>query len=450
VTAQIGNNYPVPLVANSALQGTEGDDTMHIRKVSDDTYAVSVNGECEYCTADQLKKMGIMDKQGNMHIRGGGGDDVIVIDESITANVFVDAGPGDDVVFGGSGNDYINGGSGNDYLNGRGGNDRLVGGSGDDMLDGAGGYNALSGGSGNDRLLGSLSNNMLDDGSGNDVFVNRDSGTAQQPAASCSPNVKVYDRSQSIFSPHNQEVRALQKQSGAKITNENVANAASLISAGLDQKLCGCGFKQTAPGTYTQSTNEFDIAYSQPGGPGTPIILNTTSNSGPHKGQCYTAEMKSDGSNSASFSDKNLNDLMKKAAIDGTDLAFSSTKKKKGGGSATTGAGEAAGASGNASEAGGANGLNGSGLDVTEGDMSESWFLTLAVGMGTIMNKLAERMVTLLNDIKNAGDDPPYKLTAEFQATAQQLSFMQQAFMAALNSLGESIKTGVTAGGAAR
>jgi hypothetical protein len=94
--------------------------------------------------------------------------------------------------------------------------------------------------------------------------------------------------------------------------------------------------------------------------------------------------------------------------------------------------------------------LNGSGLDTGGSDGSDSWFLVLAEGMGDIMNKFAAKMIKLLNEIKNAGDNPPYKLTADFQATSQQLAFMQQAFMTALNSLGESIKTGVTAGGAAR
>ena len=97
-----------------------------------------------------------------------------------------------------------------------------------------------------------------------------------------------------------------------------------------------------------------------------------------------------------------------------------------------------------------ANGLDGtSGLD-PNGNTAGSWFLVLAEAMGTIMNKTAEKMIGLLNDIKAAGDNPPYALTFEFQATAQLLSYLTQSFMAALNALGESIKTSVTAGGAAR
>jgi hypothetical protein len=210
---------------------------------------------------------------------------------------------------------------------------------------------------------------------------------------------------------------------------------------------------------------------TQPGGAGTPVNVKMIPSSGALKGATIDITLNPDKSSTVNVSggsltpdqSKAINDLVNKMQLDGLDNAFTSVKKKKGGGSATTGAGAAAGGAGDGggSSSGsvdgssgaidGGSGLDGtSGLDTSGSDGSDSWFMVLAVAMGTIMNKMAEKMIGLLNKIKAAGDDPPYALTAEFQATAQMLSFMQQAFMTALNSLGESIKTSVTAGGAAR
>jgi hypothetical protein len=53
-----------------------------------------------------------------------------------------------------------------------------------------------------------------------------------------------------------------------------------------------------------------------------------------------------------------------------------------------------------------------------------------------------------VKQLKNGG--APFKDSMRIQALAQQLSFMSQAFMTCLNSIGEAIKATVTAGGAAR
>ncbi len=225
----------------------------------------------------------------------------------------------------------------------------------------------------------------------------------------------------------------------------------------------GVGFEQKGVGTWTNSSNGYSVTLTQPGGAGKPAYMTIEVETGDNKGTKLTTEWQPDGKGKfVSFDNPNwtadqnkaMSDLMKKGQIEGLDNAFSSVKKKKGGGSATTGGGAAEASSGSTEGSGsvsGGSGLDGtSGLDTSGSDGSDSWFMVLAVAMGTIMNKMADKMIGLLNDIKAAGDDPPYKLTAEFQATAQMLSFMQQAFMAALNALGESIKTGVTAGGAAR
>lgn len=81
----------------------------------------------------------------------------------------VDAGSGNDTVFGSIGDDTINGGADNDWLIGDKGNDTLKGGDGDDTLQGD---------DGNDRLDAGGGVNWLEGAAGNDVFVfGPDNGT---------------------------------------------------------------------------------------------------------------------------------------------------------------------------------------------------------------------------------------------------------------------------------
>jgi hypothetical protein len=319
-------------------------------------------------------------------------------------------------LIGGSGDDKLWGGDGNDYVDGRGGNDRLGGVRGD-----------------SDVLIG---------GAGNDVFHLRE-GKGHWISFTPGEDTEVVHGGATGSDPSRPP-----GSSGGPFTN-------------WMDRWSGY-FTQPSPNTWVSRVPGMTFTVSQPGGDGD-VFFKWTFTSGPNKGMTVTAtidpntgktsDVDVEGGSMSSSERKSLEDLIKKGQLDGLDNAFSSVKKKKGGGSSTSGAG--ASGAGGADFNGGGGWIDGfgdaSGLDTSGvGDMRGSWFITLAIGMGTIMNKIADRMIKLLNEIKAAGDDPPYKLTAEFQATAQLLSFMQQAFMAALNSLGESIKTGVTAGGAAR
>lgn len=115
-------------------------------------------------------------EHGDDYLSGGSGNDRL--SGSFGKDVLV-GGSGDDSLYGGNdndklygdsrfglsifgrGNDYLNGGSGNDSLYGRGGDDRLYGGSGNDRLLGSSGSDLLVGGTGDDILSG---------GSGADKF----------------------------------------------------------------------------------------------------------------------------------------------------------------------------------------------------------------------------------------------------------------------------------------
>lgn len=95
----------------------------------------------------------------------------------------VDAGQGDDRVYGhegddvinaGDGHDYADGGLGNDSIAGGAGDDRLYGGDGDDSLSGEAGDDSLYGGDGHDRLSGDQGDDQLSGQAGDDILSGGD------------------------------------------------------------------------------------------------------------------------------------------------------------------------------------------------------------------------------------------------------------------------------------
>lgn len=124
--------------------------------------------------------------RGKDKIYGGDGDDVIT---DIEGNELIRGGLGDDdinagfgidVVFGEEGNDIVHlglgddesfGGEGHDRLFGDDGIDGLTGDEGDDVLDGGIGDDALAGGDGNDILIGGAGVELITGGAGNDFLI---------------------------------------------------------------------------------------------------------------------------------------------------------------------------------------------------------------------------------------------------------------------------------------
>ena len=80
----------------------------------------------------------------------------------------IDGGDGNDRLFGEAGADDLEGGKGNDQLFGGDGADTLDGGKGDDRLAGGDGADTLTGGDGVDRLTGDAGADNLDGGKGDD------------------------------------------------------------------------------------------------------------------------------------------------------------------------------------------------------------------------------------------------------------------------------------------
>lgn len=113
---------------------------------------------------------------GNDTIDAGRGDDLLYGDEGDDS---LSGFFGDDTIYGGSGNDTIRGSAGDNLLYGGTGNDEIgtfngnstvEGGEGNDRISIGGGYLLAYGGDGDDTLVGARANDNLDGGNGNDLI----------------------------------------------------------------------------------------------------------------------------------------------------------------------------------------------------------------------------------------------------------------------------------------
>jgi Ca2+-binding RTX toxin-like protein len=148
------------------VNGTCGDDNVHISKAdgllgSLGLYEVNVNGQVQYMTKQELE---------NTNFKLGAGNDTLVVDSDVKADITADGGCGNDVMIGGSGDDHFRGGCGDDIIAGRKGNDCIDGGRGNDWLSGGKGDDHLKGGRGHDVLLGGRGKDHLDGGRGRDCL----------------------------------------------------------------------------------------------------------------------------------------------------------------------------------------------------------------------------------------------------------------------------------------
>ncbi len=98
----------------------------------------------------------------------GGGNDDIRADPSVTDDIDVFLGEGNDTSSLGAGDDSASGGDGIDSIVGMGGRDLLEGDAGDDALYGGTGKDNLFGGTGDDQLFGDEGDDQLNGGAGFD------------------------------------------------------------------------------------------------------------------------------------------------------------------------------------------------------------------------------------------------------------------------------------------
>ncbi|BAN49815.1 peroxidase family protein [Metapseudomonas resinovorans] len=115
-------------------------------------------------------------KAGADHIYGGTGNDVIYGGD---IEDFLDGGDGDDIVYAGTSAgaiDIVIGGNGNDHLYGEAGIDELYGGAGNDYIDAGGDTDLVHGGDGSDEIYGGDGPDILFAEAGDDIVSGGSTG----------------------------------------------------------------------------------------------------------------------------------------------------------------------------------------------------------------------------------------------------------------------------------
>jgi uncharacterized delta-60 repeat protein len=145
------------------VRGTRGADTVLLRPAGVPASGIISRLMVELGTGDGPPAGEEFDLTGvrRIVVRGGGGNDSIVLEPSVTTRALLHGGDGDDRLTGGAGDDLLVGGRGNDTLTGGAGDDLLLGASGDDHFfnrDMPVGGSA----SGRDRVLGGAGSDAAD------------------------------------------------------------------------------------------------------------------------------------------------------------------------------------------------------------------------------------------------------------------------------------------------
>lgn len=164
------------------IWGTEAADHITVRQVNQ---RLSIDG-IQIGTSTGAAATVATTQVSKIEVYSYGGNDVLHLDsekisgqQAITLPALINAGNGNDLIYGdtgsdtiyaGAGNDTVYAGAGNDILFAEGGSDLLQGGDGNDQLNGGEGSDSLYGGAGNDSLLGNAGIDYLDGGTGADYF----------------------------------------------------------------------------------------------------------------------------------------------------------------------------------------------------------------------------------------------------------------------------------------
>ena len=101
-------------------------------------------------------------------MEAGGGNDTLWGDDG---NDVLEGGAGDDSIIGGAGNDILTDREGDDFLKGGDGKDAMFGGAGEDLLVGGEGGDLINGGDDEDEVFGGLGNDIILGGAGDDELL---------------------------------------------------------------------------------------------------------------------------------------------------------------------------------------------------------------------------------------------------------------------------------------
>jgi Ca2+-binding RTX toxin-like protein len=165
-TIEVGDKstFPVDPATGKPLVVTKFDGT--VRFVGDDHIVMGGTAQ-----RDKMEAGGGNDTlwgdDGNDVLEGGAGDDSVIggagndILTDREGDDFLKGGDGKDALFGGVGEDLLVGGEGDDFINGGADEDEVFGGLGNDIILGAGGDDELRGNEGNDILTGGQGDDEL-------------------------------------------------------------------------------------------------------------------------------------------------------------------------------------------------------------------------------------------------------------------------------------------------
>lgn len=102
-----------------------GDDKISVQKLGPNQYEVNVNGQKFILSEEEMK---------NLTIKGGSGNDSIIIDDSVDIAINVDGGSGKDKIINHANGTKIDGGSGDDVIVSVGHFCEIMGGAGKDVI----------------------------------------------------------------------------------------------------------------------------------------------------------------------------------------------------------------------------------------------------------------------------------------------------------------------------
>ena len=182
-----------------------------------------------------------------IRVNGGGGNDVITLDETNgplpAAHLF--GGDGNDTLIGGSGTDVLFGGAGNDFVAGGAGNDTLFGGDGNDFLDGDQGADVGFLGAGNDvfRWDQGDGSDRVEGGSGSDQVLFNGFGAAEQFTLSASGDHALLTRVQGniVMDLHEVERVTVNAAGGADTININDPTGTGVTDIDINLGVGGLG-----------------------------------------------------------------------------------------------------------------------------------------------------------------------------------------------------------------
>ena len=157
-TTSVVNNIASVAGGVLSLNGGSGRDRIGVTR-KHHVYSVTVDKVTREFPTSQVQSIVINAFDGN---------DAIGLSKYVAIPSSIDAGAGNDTVYGGPGSDHINGGDGNDLIDGGAGRDFLSGNTGNDTVTGGSGNDNLYGNDGNDVLNGNSGRDLVDGGAGRD------------------------------------------------------------------------------------------------------------------------------------------------------------------------------------------------------------------------------------------------------------------------------------------